>query len=133
MMALVNWTSRRLAALWVIGATVELALVVAGAASQRRADDAFTRQWGLDRPLSPNAAHLSPATRDSLLATLAQNGVYVHMKGDTIAGVRLRADLDTAASRTIDRLVAALSEGYAFAVLVLAAIFLPIPLALLVV
>ena len=120
------WSRRNLQVAWAIGLFAEAALIGATIIANRRADAEWDREWGRFTTASPSA---TPLQRDSALRLLReQTGISLDIRHDTIVAVHARPATERAAAAA----VAQISSGLAAAAVLALAIYLAIPMALLI-
>lgn len=122
-MILRNWTRQTISVAWAIGLTAEAALVGANVISNRRADADWAQKW-------EQVANASPSTRqqrDSALGLLRdRTGIEIHVRNDTIVALHV----PPATARAFGTSIASISGELREAIAIGLAIYLTIPLAL---
>ena len=114
--------------LWAAGITAEAGLIVAGALANRRTVSTAQRHWQtLDRPTAAMTPGRDSILRDSILDVLSkQHGITLETRGDTLVSARL----SPAAESTATQVVGAFQAAATAAAIIVAIIYLPIPLTL---
>ena len=127
-MAVRDWSPRRLMLVWTVGLLAEAALLAPAATEAWRAERAAERRIAEQRaaaraPASPEEL----ALRDSILRLLSErHGITIHVSGDTVTDVQLSPEVERAVTRTVSGLGPAIRS----VMLLVAALYLPIPIGL---
>lgn len=122
-MILQSWTRRTISVAWAIGFVAEAVLVGATVISNRRADADWNRKWGA----VTNASPATPQQRDSALRLLRdRTGIQMDIRNDTIVALHV----PPATARAFGAWIASISDGLKEAIAIGLALYLTIPLAL---
>jgi hypothetical protein len=120
-------TRRKPQIVWKTGLFSEAVLIGATVAADRRASADFDRRWGR---FTNGSAAATPLQRDSALRLLRdQTGISVEIRNDTIVAVHASPATERAFGATLARI----SSDLAVAAVLALAIYLAIPMALLII